>query len=154
MSTVTFTGNVGSVELQFTSSGKAVVDVSVAENHRRKDPNGQWVDDGVTWRRVSFWERKAEAVADEIQTGDMVIVTGDERLREYQAKDGSTGKSLEVNGREIGKLILPKRDGQQAGNAGQYSHAPQAAPATNWGSAPQNDPWAGGGQPQQGQAPF
>ena len=151
MSTVTFTGNVGSVELQFTSSGKAVVDVSVAENHRRKDPNGQWVDDGVTWRRVSFWERKAEAVADEIQTGDMVIVTGDERLREYQAKDGSLGKSLEVSGREIGKLILPKRDGQQAGNAGQYSHAPQAAPATAWGAAPAgNDPWQGGGQ-QQGQ---
>lgn len=144
MSTVTFTGNVGSVDLRFTASGKAVVDVSVAENHRRKDQHGQWTDDGVTWRRVSFWERKAEAVADEIVKGDMVIVTGDERLREFEAKGGSKGKSLEVNGREIGKLILPKRDGQPAAN-------PQGA----WGQPASANAWSGGfQQPQQGEAPF
>ena len=151
MSTVTFTGNVGSVDLRFTASGKAVVDVSVAENHRRKDQHGQWTDDGVTWRRVSFWERKAEAVADEIVKGDMVIVTGDERLREFETKDGSKGKSLEVNGREIGKLILPKRDGQQGGNWQKPASNPQGA----WGHPTPDNAWGGGfQQPQQGEAPF
>ena len=157
MSTVTFTGNVGDVQLNFTSSGRAVCNVSVAENHRRKEPNGQWVDDGVTWRRVAFWERKAEAVADEIVKGDMVIVTGDERLREFEAKDGSKGKSLEVNGREIGKLILPKRDGQipqqqQGGNFQQPQQQSQGA----WGQpASPGNAWGGGfQQPQQGTAPF
>ena len=152
MSTVTFTGNVGDVQLNFTASGRAVCNVSVAENHRRKDQNGQWVDDGVTWRRVAFWERKAEAVADEIVKGDMVIVTGDERLREFEAKDGSKGKSLEVNGREIGKLVLPKRDGQppQQQQGGQFQQSQGA-----WGQPSPDNAWAGGfQQPQQGEAPF
>ena len=160
MSTVTFTGNVGDVQLNFTASGRAVCNVSVAENHRRKDQNGQWVDDGVTWRRVAFWERKAEAVADEIVKGDMVIVTGDERLREFEAKDGSKGKSLEVNGREIGKLVLPKRDGQPPQQ--QQGGQPAANPPAAWGDQSQQssqsaqNAWGGGSwdNPQQGTAPF
>src|SRR5699024_3052153 len=97
--------------------------------------------DGVTWRRVAFWERKAEAVADEIVKGDMVIVTGDERLREFESKDGTKGKSLEVNGREIGKLILPKRDNQQSqqGPTSQRGGTwqPAASPQTAWGNQSQ-----------------
>lgn len=144
MAQVTITGNVGSVDLRFTQNNKAVCTVSVAENHRKKDQSGQFIDDGTTWRNVTFWERMAEAVADSVQQGQRVIVTGDERLREFQAKDGSTGKSLEINGRDIGVLVMPKRDDQPNATGGQSGGWPQPAPA--------GDAWGGGGW-DTGQAP-
>lgn len=169
MADTTVIGNVGSCDIRFTNTGKAVTTVSIAENHRKKDQNGQYQDDGVTWRRVTFWERMAESVADEIQKGQMVIVTGDERLKEFTAKDGSTGQSLEIQGRRIGRLVLPKRDdtqnqpqqnqgwSQPSGNtAAQDQYVQQAASGAGpWQPAGQ-DPWAGaqpGGQQDQ-DAPF
>ena len=152
MSFVTVVGNVGDVQLKFTPNGKAVCEVSVAENHNRKnEQTGQWETESTTWRRVSFWENHAEAIANEIQKGDRVIVTGEERLREYERNDGTKGASLEMRGRHIGKVVLPMSNQQpQQAQQGGYQQQSQA----DWGAAPTNNAWAGGGQPQQGQAPF
>ena len=149
MAFTTIAGNVGGVELKFTPQGKAVCEVSVAENHNRKNQQtGQWETESTTWRRVSFWENQAEAVANEIQKGDRVIVTGDEKLREYERQDGSKGASLEMRGRHIGKVVMPLQNQQQP----QAQQQSQGA----WGAQPV-PPVAGnawGGQPQQsGQAP-
>ena len=154
MSFVTVVGNVGDVQLKFTPNGKAVCEVSVAENHNRKnEQTGQWETESTTWRRVSFWENQAEAIANEIQKGDRVIVTGDEKLREYERNDGTKGASLEMRGRHIGKVVLPmsNQQPQQAQQQGGWNQ-PQQSQA-DWGAAPTNNAWAGGGQPQ-GQAPF
>lgn len=164
----TVVGNVGDVQMKFTPNGKAVCEVSVAENHNRKnDQTGQWETESTTWRRVSFWENQAEAVADQVQKGDRVIVSGDEKLREYERKDGSKGASLEVRGRHIGKVVMPlqsqqqsggfqnQQQGQPSGSSGQFNQ--QAPPpagnqqASAFGQMSQGqDVW--GGQPQ-GQAP-
>lgn len=135
-----FIGNVGSVELKFTPQGKAVCEVSFAENHSRK-VNNEWQDDGTTWRRATIWEEKAEATAEHIQKGDRIVVIGRERLREYEAKDGTKGKSLEVQANTIAKVPpLPKRDGTPTAQ-------PQQSTPQQWGQAPaQPDPWSGGQQ--------
>ena len=135
-----FIGNVGSVELKWTPQGKAVCEISFAENHSKK-VNNEWQDDGTTWRRATIWEEKAEATAEHIQKGDRVVVIGRERLREYEAKDGTKGKSLEVQATTIAKVPpLPKRDGTPAGQ-------PQQSTPQQWGQAPaQPDPWSGGQQ--------
>ena len=153
MSFVTVVGNVGDVQLKFTPNGKAVCEVSVAENHNRKnDQTGQWETESTTWRRVSFWENHAEAVANEIQKGDRVIVTGEERLREYERNDGTKGASLEMRGRHIGKIVMPLS--QQTTQAPQGGwNQPQQSQA-DWGAAPTNNAWAGGGQQQGSPAPF
>lgn len=149
MTFVTVIGNVGDVQLKFTPNGKAVCEVSVAENHNRKnEQTGQWETESTTWRRVSFWENQAEAVANEIQKGDRVIVAGDEKLREYERKDGSKGASLEMRGRHIGKVVMPLQNQQQSG--GQFQQSQGA-----WGQPAPDNAWAGGfQQPQQGEAPF
>src|SRR5699024_8894002 len=154
MTFVTVVGNVGDVQLKFTPNGKAVCEVSVAENHNRKnEQTGQWETESTTWRRVSFWENQAEAVANEIQKGDRVIVAGDEKLREYERKDGSKGASLEMRGRHIGKVVLPMQNQQQSGGFQQQQQAPPPAgnqQASAFGQMTSNDPWAGS---QQGEAP-
>ena len=155
MTFVTVIGNVGDVQLKFTPNGKAVCEVSVAENHNRKnEQTGQWETESTTWRRVSFWENQAEAVADQVQKGDRVIVSGDEKLREYERKDGSKGASLEMRGRHIGKVVMPMQNQQQSGGFQQQQQTPPPAgnqQASAFGQMSQGqDVWGGG---QQGQAP-
>ena len=154
MAFTTVVGNVGDVQLKFTPNGKAVCEVSVAENHNRKnEQTGQWETESTTWRRVSFWENQAEAIANEIQKGDRVIVTGDEKLREYERNDGSKGASLEMRGRHIGKVVLPmsNQQPQQPQQQGGWNQ-PQQSQA-DWGAAPATA-WGGGQQQQGGPSPF
>ena len=149
MAFLTIVGNVGSVELKFTPQGKAVCEVSVAENHNRKNQQtGQWETESTTWRRVSFWENQAEAVAEQVQKGDRVIVTGDEKLREYERQDGSKGASLEMRGRHIGKVVMPLQNQQQQGGNWQQ---PASNPQGTWGQPAPDNAW--GGQPSQGANP-
>jgi single-strand DNA-binding protein len=140
MSDITVSGNIGEPQMKFTPGGKAVLEFSLAENHSKKNAQGGWDEDGTTWRRVTVWEKKAEALADVLKKGDRVLVTGQERLREYEAKDGTQGKSLELTAREVG--IIPRA--QQSNGGGQAQG--------NWGNQPaQADTWGNGGGAE---APF
>jgi|SRR5690606_11987160 len=132
MADIQIVGNVGSIDLRFTPGGKAVVSISVAENHRKKDGN-EWVDDGTTWWRVSAWERQAETLAEHVQKGARVLVTGTVKSREYE-KDGEKRTSYDVTARHV--AVIPK---QQQGTS---------APAG--GSV--SDPWASNGPSAGGQS--
>lgn len=139
MSDITVSGNIGEPALKFTSSGKAVLEFPLAENHSKKNAQGGWDEDGTTWRRVTVWEKKAEVLGEVLKKGDRVLVTGQERLREYEAKDGTTGKSLELTAREVG--IIPKAPQNGGGNQqGNWGGSQQGQPAA--------DPWGQGGADQ------
>jgi len=127
MSDITAVGNVGEPALKFTPQGKPVLEFSLAENHSKKNAQGGWDEDGTTWRRVTIWDKKAETLAEVLKKGDRVIVTGSERLREYTAKDGTQGRSLEVNARDIG--IIPRAQ-QQGGGQAQQASGGWSAPDT------------------------
>lgn len=136
MSDVTVTGNVGEPNLKFTQSGKPVLEFSLAENHSKKNQQGGWDDDGTTWRRVTIWDKKAEALGEVLRKGDRVIVTGQERIREWTSKDGGKGQSLEVNARDVG--IIPRVAKTQ-----QAAEDPWGAPlggSGDWGNAPASEP--------------
>src|SRR5690554_7152393 len=105
MADITLTGNVGSSELRFTQGGKALLSLSVAENHRKRDGNG-WADDGTTWWRVTVWERQAEALAEHVHKGDRVIVTGTVRSREWEDQEGQKRTAYDVTARHVG--VVPK----------------------------------------------
>ncbi|WP_427017825.1 single-stranded DNA-binding protein [Pseudarthrobacter sp. P1] len=126
MGDVTVVGNVGEPQLKFTPSGKPVLEFSLAENHSKKNQQGGWDEDGTTWRRVAIWDKKAEALAEVLRKGDRVIATGQERIREWDAKDGSKGQSLELSARDVG--IIPRAP--QAAQGGGY--APAAASTGAW----------------------
>lgn len=142
MSEITVVGTINEPALRFTQSGKPVLGFSLAQNHRKKDQAGEWQDDGTTWRKVTVWDQKGEHLAEHLAKGMRVIVTGEERIREFEKKDGGKGQSLELNAREVG--IIPKRNQQSQGSFNQ-EHQPQG------GFQQQaSDPWAASNQP----APF
>ena len=146
MSDITVAGNIGEPQMKFTPGGKAVLEFSLAENHSKKNQQGGWDEDGTTWRRVSIWDKKAEALAEVLKKGDRVIVTGSERMREYEAKDGTQGKSLEITARDVGIIprIQQNSNGQASqGNWGGQQQATANAGASNgggWGNGPDSEP--------------
>lgn len=85
--TITITGRLGaSPELKFTQSGKAVANLRLAHS-RRKQVNGEWVDDGPTlWLDVTVWEGRAERIAEQARQGDELLVTGALTVREHESK--------------------------------------------------------------------
>ena len=137
MSNVTVIGQISDPELRFTTAGKPVLGFSLAQNHRRKDQSGEWQDDGTTWRKVTVWDKKGEHLAEHLAKGMRVIVTGEERIREFEKKDGSgKGQSLELNAKEVG--IVPKMNN----NGGGSFPAPAGFNAEHQPTQQQSDPWS------------
>lgn len=151
MTFVTVVGNLAKApDLRFTKDGKAVASFSIAENHSKKDPAGNWLEDGTTWRRVTVWGEAAEALTNACDKGTRVIVYGNERMTEFEGKDGTTRQSLEITAKTVGVVPRIPRDQQPQGGQWQ-SQPPQGQQSQQWGqSEPQ---WE---QPafDQGQPPF
>ena len=89
---LTFTGRLGKdAELRFTASGAAVLGFTVASD-------AGWGDKKHTnWIDCSVWGKRAESLAPYLIKGLSVTISGDADLREWEAKDGSVGKTLSCN---------------------------------------------------------
>ena len=157
MTEITVTGRVGTdPELRHTPQGTPQLRFQLAETHRRRNPQTQeWEDAGTTWRTVTIWKRgrlDPEYLAHAITKGMPLLVRGTEQLREWDAKDGSKGKTLEVTAALVAAPLYIPRDAQQtpyapvqASQAPAQYQAPQARPvqqANHWGAPPAN-PWEG-----------
>ena len=116
-------------ELRYTASGKAVAAINIADNHRKRGPDGTWSDDGTTFYRVNVWEAAAEAIAEVPLKGRRVLVTGDLRTREYETRDGRKGQSFEVSNATVAIISTANAPGR-------------GLDATQSHERPQGDPWA------------
>lgn len=115
MSLIIVKGNVGNdPELKFvkTANGDlALTTFSLAHTTKSKK-NGEWVDGETTWYRVTVWGEKGEALIDNLEKGDKVLVSGTLKQTSYEAKDGTTKSSLEINVEEIG-LVFGRKPRRQ-----------------------------------------
>ncbi|WP_166344969.1 single-stranded DNA-binding protein [Phytoactinopolyspora limicola] len=102
--TTTIVGNVGGdPELRFTPTGAAVCNASVAVTPRTFNRLTQaWEDGETTWVRLNIWRELAEHVAESIEKGMRVIVTGRISNRRWENNEGETRYSLEMNVDAIG----------------------------------------------------
>ena len=85
--------------MRYTPSGDPVTSFSVATN-RRSRRNGETVEE-TEWFRVSAWGRLAEITNQYLAKGKKVYVEGPLRSRTWQAQDGQTRFSNEINAREV-----------------------------------------------------
>lgn len=127
-------------ELRFTPSGKAVAKVRIAFNSRKKNDQGEWVDDKVFFANGTIWGQEAENVAESLQRGIEVVVTGRLETRSYENKDGekrsvmellvdSIGPTLRYATAQVRKMDRSKGGGQQAAGGFEDPWA-SAAPAS------------------------
>lgn len=126
-----FTGTVGrDAEVRPTPSGQSVLNVTVANNIGFGDKQQ------TMWVRVALWGKRAEgSLAQYLKKGQQVFVSGELSMREYQANDGTTKSSLELNANIIdlvgkrndqavqGMPAAPQQNYQAAGSAAAPSYA-------------------------------
>jgi len=155
---ITIVGNVtGDPELRFTPSGAAVANFTVASTPRAFDrQSNEWKDGETLFMRCSVWRDAAENVAESLQRGTRVIVTGRLKSRSYETKEGEKRTVIEMEVDEVGPSlryasakVTKTQRGSGGGGFGSSGSSQQG------GYAADTDPWAtgpsGGGQGGYGQ---
>lgn len=105
--TITIIGNLTSdPELRFTPSGAAVANFTVASTPRTFDrQSNEWKDGETLFMRCSVWREAAENVAESLQRGSRVLVTGRLKSRSYDTKEGEKRTVIELEVDEVGPSL-------------------------------------------------
>jgi single-strand DNA-binding protein len=150
--TITIIGNlVNDPELRYTPTGQAVATFRVASTPRYMDrTTNEWKDGDSLFLSCNVWRQAAENVAESLQRGMRVIVSGRLRQRSYETKEGEKRTVYEIEVDEVGpslrnasaKVSRSTRSnggggfgGSQSGPGGQSGYGGGAARASD-------DPWA------------
>ena len=105
--TISICGNLTAApELRFTPSGAAVANFCVASTPRvfDKDSNA-WTDGDPLFMDCSIWRDYAENVAESLDKGMRVIVTGRLKQRSYETKEGQKRTVVELDVEEVGPAL-------------------------------------------------
>ena len=122
---ITFVGTVGrDAEVKYLASGSAVLSVTVANSVGFGDKQK------TNWFRVTLFGKRAEGqLQNYLKKGQAVFISGELSQNEYNAKDGTTKTSLEINA-NILDLVGKKSDsGQQSASQPQSNQNSYAPPA-------------------------
>lgn len=101
---VTIVGNItDDPELRFTSAGAAISTLTVATTPRIYDSNrDEWRDGEASFIRCNIWRQQGENVAESLQRGMRVIVSGRLKQSNWETKEGEKRSRLEIDVEEIG----------------------------------------------------
>ena len=126
------------IELRRTNSSTAVTDLGLAVNDRRKNPQGEWVDE-VTFEDVTLWGRQAEVASEYLNKGSRVLIEGRLQLDQWDDKDtGQKRSKLKVVGSQL--IMLGGRgEGVGGSEASEGSYSDSAEPAPQSSSVPADD---------------
>jgi single-strand DNA-binding protein len=113
-------------ELRYTPAGKAVTELGLAVNDRRKGPNGDWIEE-TTFVDVTLWERQAEVASEYLTKGSPVLIEGRLKLDTWE-KDGKKNSKLRVVGE---KMQLLGSKGGSGGGGGGGASASRTRPASS-----------------------
>jgi single-strand DNA-binding protein len=154
--TITVIGNLTSdPELRFTPSGAAVAGFTVASTPRTFDrQSNEWKDGETLFMRCSVWRDAAENVAESLQRGARVIVSGRLVSRSYETKEGEKRTVVEMQVDEVGPSLryatakvnrTQRSGGGGGGGGGGFGGAPSGGGGGGGGfGGGSNDPWATG----------
>ncbi|MBQ1277499.1 MAG: single-stranded DNA-binding protein [Thermoguttaceae bacterium] len=81
-------------ELRSIPSGMSVLDVGIAVNDRRKDANGNWIEE-ATFVDVTVWGRSAEVLAEYTRKGSQILVEGRLKMDSWE-QEGQRRTKLKV----------------------------------------------------------
>ncbi|HET6686411.1 MAG TPA: single-stranded DNA-binding protein [Jiangellaceae bacterium] len=139
---ITVVGNLtDDPELRFTPSGAAVANFRVASTPRTFNrQTNAWEDGDPLFLSCSVWRQAAENVAESLQRGARVVVTGRLKQRSYETREGEKRTVFELDVDEIGpslRYATAKVTKTQRSGAGFSGGTPASG----------GDPWATGGPP-------
>lgn len=146
------------VELRYTPSQMAVTDIGLAVNDKRKNQQGEWVEE-TTFVDITLWGRTAEVASEYLKKGSPLLVEGRLKLDSWTGNDGQKKSKLRVVGERMQLL-----GGRGGGGGGGGGGRPQASYDESEYSPPSDDfeapamrgagAGAGGGAPPPDDIPF
>jgi single-strand DNA-binding protein len=159
---ITVVGNlVADPELRFTPAGQPVATFRIASTPRIRDnATNEWRDGDSLFLTCNVWRQAAENVAESLQRGMRVIVTGRLKQRNYETKEGEKRTVYEVEVDDVGPSLRNasakvNRASRGSGEGGFSGGGNNRAGGNNGGqgsasggSSRNEDPWAsdsGGG---------
>src|SRR5215813_8304067 len=143
--TITVIGNLtDDPELRFTTSGAAVAKFRIASTPRVLDrQTNEWKDGEPLFLSCNIWRQAAENVAESLQRGARVIVSGRLRQRSYETREGEKRTVMELEVDEIGpslKYATAKVQKMQRSSGGGGFGSSGGGNASGGGGF--DDPWA------------
>ena len=154
---ITVVGNlVADPELRFTSTGQPVATFRVASTPRVMDrATNEWKDGDSLFLTCNVWRQAAENVAESLQRGMRVIVTGRLKQRNYETKEGEKRTVYEVEVDDVGPSLrnasakVNRASRGEGGGGGGFSggnnrgggYGGQSSSGGGNGGS-QSDPWA------------
>ncbi len=124
-------GNIGDLELRFTSSGQAVLNLRLAttESYLDKDKVRQ---ERTDWHSVTVWGKRGEALAKILAKGSSLFVEGSLRTSSYEDREGVKKYKTEI---VASNIVLT--GGRPGGGGG--AERPRQSPAAKPAPAPVDD---------------
>jgi single-strand DNA-binding protein len=161
---ITVVGNLtADPELRFTPSGAAVASFTVASTPRTFDrQSNEWKDGEALFLRCSIWRQAAENVAESLQRGTRVVVSGRLKQRSFETREGEKRTVIEMDVDEIGpslRYATAKVNRTQRGSSGggYGSGSGSGSGGSEGGGSPtattSDDPWSSAG-PMTDEPPF
>ena len=100
-------------EVRYLQSGMAVTDLGLAVNDKRKNQQGEWVEE-TTFVDVTLWARQAEIAGEYLTKGAPVLIEGRLKLDTWESKEGEKRSKLKVVG-EMMRMLGSKGGGGGGG---------------------------------------
>ena len=164
---ITLVGNlVDDPQLRYTPTGQAVANFRVASTPRFLDRNtNEWKDGDSLFLSCNVWRQAAENVAESLQRGMRVIVSGRLRQRSYETKEGEKRTVYEIEVDEVGPSLRNAsakvtKTSRSTGGFGGGAAGPSGGSGQpgygGGGGRPADDPWASdaGGDGYSDEPPF
>jgi single-strand DNA-binding protein len=145
--TITVIGNLtDDPELRFTPSGAAVAKFRVASTPRFLDKtSGEWKDGDPLFLSCTVWRQVAENVAESLQRGARVIISGRLRQRSYETKEGEKRTVIDLDVDEIGpslRYATAKVQKMSRSGGGGFGSGGGGNQGGGGGGFAADDPWA------------
>jgi single-strand DNA-binding protein len=141
------------IEIRYPPTGRVGATFGVASTPRFLDKTtNEWKDGDSLFLSCNVWRQAAENVAESLQRGMRVIVSGRLRQRSYETKEGEKRTVYEVEVDEVGpslrnasaKVTRSQRSGGFGGQGGPSGPGGQGGYGGGAGgrAAASEDPWA------------
>lgn len=98
-------------EIRQMQSGKSVVNLSLATTSKRKDRDGEFVED-TQWHRLTAYDKLAEIIGQYVHKGSLIYIEGTLKYGKFTDKDGNEKNTTDI---VIGQMQMLGGKGESQG---------------------------------------
>lgn len=82
-------------EIRQLQSGKSVVNLSLATTSKRKDRDGESVED-TQWHRLTAYDKLADIIGQYVHKGSLIYIEGSLKYGKFTDKDGNEKNTTDI----------------------------------------------------------